>query len=55
MQLPGIGEVIAGSIVEGREGGRYETPEDLRRVNGIGEKTLERIRAYLSIAPEILN
>jgi competence ComEA-like helix-hairpin-helix protein len=55
MQLPGIGEAIAGSIIEGREGGRYETPGDLRRVNGIGEKTLERIRTYLSIAPETLN
>lgn len=51
MQLPGIGEAIAGSIIEGREGGPYETPEDLRRVNGIGEKTLDRIRTYLSIAP----
>ena len=36
-------------IIEGREGGRYETPEDLVRVNGIGEKTLARIRIYLSI------
>jgi competence ComEA-like helix-hairpin-helix protein len=52
MRLPGIGEVMAGLIVEGREGGRYETPEDLIRVNGIGEKTLAGIRLYLSIAPE---
>jgi len=49
MRLPGIGEVMAGSIIEGREGGRYEIPEDLIRVNGIGEKTLARIRIYLSI------
>jgi competence protein ComEA len=52
MRLPGIGEVMAGSIIEGREGGRYETPDDLIRVNGIGEKTLARIRDYLSIARE---
>ena len=51
MRLPGIGEVIAGSIIEGRNAGRYETPEDLTRVHGIGEKTLARIRVYLSIAP----
>ncbi len=49
MKLPGIGEVTANSIIEGREGGRYETPEDLMRVYGIGEKKLGRIRSYLSM------
>ncbi len=40
-KLPGIGEVKARRIIEGRP---YRKPEDLLRVPGIGEKTLERIK-----------
>jgi DNA uptake protein ComE-like DNA-binding protein len=44
MRLPGIGEVMANRIIEGR---RYAKLADLGRVQGIGEATLERLRPYL--------
>jgi competence protein ComEA len=47
-QLPGIGETLARRIVEARvQQGPFRSPEDLRRVHGLGAKTLERIRPYL--------
>jgi competence protein ComEA len=47
-QLPGIGETLARRIVETRAArGRFLNHQDLRRVRGIGPKTLERIRPYL--------
>lgn len=46
MQLPGIGETLANRIIEGRP---YRQVEDLRRVPGIGEKTLERIKPFLAV------
>lgn len=48
MLLPGVGEVLAERIVEGRP---YNSVEDLRRVPGIGEKTLAKFRHSLQIAP----
>ena len=47
-QLPGIGETLAQRIVQSRAArGRFLDHQDLRRVRGIGPKTLERIRPYL--------
>lgn len=41
-ELPGIGETKAAAIVEDREAnGPYETADDLTRVSGIGEVTVE--------------
>jgi len=46
--LPGIGETLARRIVRFRRTeGPFRSHEDLQRVNGIGPKTLERIRPYL--------
>jgi len=46
--LSGIGPSKAEAIVEYREKhGPFKTPEDLLEVPGIGEKTLERIKADL--------
>lgn len=46
--LPGVGEVLAKSIVESRETrGEFRSHDDLRRVKGIGKKTLDKIRPYL--------
>lgn len=51
-QLPEVGPVLARRIVESRRvDGPYETPADLLRVNGIGPKTLERVRKYLLPLP----
>jgi competence protein ComEA len=41
-ELPGIGETRAAAIVEDREAnGPYESAEELTRVSGIGEATVE--------------
>jgi competence protein ComEA len=48
-RLPGIGPALAGRIVADRgQNGVFRSPEALLRVHGIGPKTLERIRAFLS-------
>jgi competence protein ComEA len=48
LQLPGVGPKMAARIVESRRtAGPFIDPADLRRVRGIGPKTLEKIRPYL--------
>lgn len=52
VRLPGIGPALAGRIVADRDQhGPYASPEALRRVRGIGPKTLDRIRGFLSFPP----
>lgn len=47
-QLPDIGETIARRIVDSRKtDGPFTSREDLLRVNGIGPRTMERLRPYL--------
>jgi competence protein ComEA len=51
--LPGIGETLARRIVDSRgQEGPFADLESLRRVRGIGPKTLERIKPYLRPLPE---
>jgi competence protein ComEA len=46
--MPGIGEQLSQRIVAEREaGGPFRDVDDLRRVRGIGPKTLEGMRPYL--------
>jgi competence protein ComEA len=53
VQLPGVGETLARRIVESREqDGPFTDPSDLRRVRGIGPKTLQRIQPYLAPMPD---
>lgn len=48
MQLDGIGEVLARRIVANREEfGPFSGVDDLNRVPGIGQKTLDDIRPHL--------
>ncbi|MFZ4778326.1 MAG: helix-hairpin-helix domain-containing protein [Terrimicrobiaceae bacterium] len=47
MLLPGVGEVLANRIIEGRSDGPYAGPKDLLRVKGISPKTLEAMTASL--------
>lgn len=43
-RLPGIGPAMASRIVVARGTERFKSPDDLRRVKGIGPKTLENLR-----------
>ena len=43
--LPGVGASTAESIIDGRP---YDTVDDLTRVSGIGESTLDEIRDYVA-------
>ncbi|MFD2657232.1 helix-hairpin-helix domain-containing protein [Gracilibacillus thailandensis] len=48
--IPGIGEVKANAIVEYRDTyGRFEKLEDLTKVSGIGDKTVEKLEEYVRI------
>ncbi len=47
MLLPGVGEVLANRIIEGRAGGAYAGPKDLLRVRGVSPKVLEAMTASL--------
>ena len=44
MTLPGIGEVLAGRIVDYRENTSFNNIEDIKNVSGIGDKKFEGIQ-----------
>jgi len=49
--LPGIGGVLAQRIVDYRsQNGPFRTIEDLLKVSGIGEGTLEKIKDYITVS-----
>ena len=51
-QLPDVGETLARRIVESRESmGAFGDLNDLRRVRGIGPRTLDAMRPYLLPMP----
>lgn len=47
--LPGIGPSMADKIVRYREKHAFRSVRQLMRVDGIGPKTFERLRPYLTI------
>jgi competence protein ComEA len=51
--IPGVGEKLAKAIVDARfaRGGKFESLDDLLKVDGIGEKTLTKLRPYLFAGP----
>ncbi len=49
-ELPGLKPELAARIVEGRP---YARVEDLRKVNGIGRVTLEKLRPLVMVAPPV--
>jgi competence protein ComEA len=51
-ELPDIGETLARRIVDSRQTqGAYLDHEDLRRVRGIGPRTLEKLKPFLLPMP----
>jgi len=51
-QLPGLGETLARRVVESRQrDGLFLGHDDLRRVRGIGPKTVDGLRPYLLPLP----
>lgn len=46
-RLPGVGPTLARRIVDVRGTDRFKSVEDLRKVKGIGVKTLENLRPYV--------
>ncbi|MGB2781585.1 MAG: helix-hairpin-helix domain-containing protein, partial [Phycisphaerae bacterium] len=50
--VPGLGRGLASAIVEARtkhDGQRFDSLDDLLKVDGIGEKTLAKLRPYLFV------
>ena len=49
--LPGIGAVLAKRVIAYRQSvGRFLAVEDLREVKGIGSKTFDRIKPWVTVA-----
>jgi competence protein ComEA len=48
--LPGIGDSKAQAIVEYRAADPFRTVDDLKKVKGIGDKTLESLRPNLMVS-----
>ncbi len=49
MLLPGIGEVTANRIIEYRKEHSFHSIEEIKNINGIGDKRFEKIKQYLTI------
>ena len=50
IDLPGIGEAIAERIVDFRKkNGPFRRVEDLLKIKGIGEKSLEKLRPHVRV------
>ena len=50
LQIPGITETVAWSIVKHRElNGEYSSVDQLSNIKGIGKKSLEKIKSYVAL------
>ena len=49
--VPGIGKSLAARIVQFREkNGAFKSVDDLLKVQGIGEKSLEKLRPFVTVS-----
>lgn len=51
-KLEGIGPVMAAKIIEERSKALFKSPDELRRVKGIGPKTMDKIRPFVIATAE---
>lgn len=51
-RLPGIGPKLSQRILDERARSPFKSVEDLRRVSGIGAKTLDKLRPYVRVGSE---
>jgi competence protein ComEA len=51
-KLPGIGPKLSQAIADERERAPFKSVDDLRRVHGIGAKTLDKLRPYVTVGRE---
>ena len=49
MSLPGIGEVYAKRIIEYRNAKRFNSIEEIKNIQGIGDKTFEKLKDLITI------
>ena len=50
MDIPGVGEVTAGKIIDYRNTyGSFKSVDELINISGIGEKKLENMRPYVTV------
>jgi competence protein ComEA len=47
--LPGIGPALAQAIIKQRTGAPFAKAEDLRKVKGIGDKLIERLKDQVTV------
>jgi competence protein ComEA len=50
-KLPGVGPVTANRIIAERERAPFRSVDELRRVAGIGAKTLDKLRPLVTVGP----
>ena len=49
--LPGIGPAKAKAIIDHRSEQPFRTPDDLRKVKGIGDKLFDRVKDQITVEP----
>ncbi len=50
MRLPWVGEKTAEKIIEYREKKSFESPEDIKKIKGIGDKKFEKMEEFIEIS-----